>query len=140
MRYLKIALMVALVGSGLSAVEVQYRGAGMSDEYESADALLDKADSTFQSGDLGNALQEYQRVLDLAQKEFNRSVETETLAQIARLLLKTDKKEEGRQWLTRAGARADDSDPMGYSRYLGVKGRFEWQDGDLSAARKTFDE
>ncbi len=38
-----------------------------------------------------------------------------------------------------AGSRAVETDPMGWSRYLGVKGRFEWKDNDLTAAHQTFD-
>jgi tetratricopeptide (TPR) repeat protein len=29
---------------------------------------------------------------------------------------------------------------MGWSRFLGVRGRFEWKDDDLTSARRTFDE
>ncbi len=106
----------------------------------SADALLSQADSVFKSHDFNSALDEYKQVVKQARNEFNRSVEVEGLSQVARMYLTLGDKAEGRQWLEQAGERATDSDPMGWSRYLGVKGRFEWQDNNLQAARKTFDE
>ena len=58
--------------------------------------------------------------------EFNRPVEVEVLAQIARMNLLLNRKEEGRKWLEEAETKASESDPMGWSRFLGVKGRFQW--------------
>ena len=105
-----------------------------------ADQLLQEADSVFQARDYATALDLYTQIVESARKEFNRSVETEALAQCARMNLLLDHKDIGRDWLSKAVERADDSDPMGWSRCLGVKGRFEWQDNDLAAARKTFDQ
>ena len=58
----------------------------------------------------------------------------------ARTHLVAERKEQGRQWLQRAAARAVESDPGGWSRYLGVRGRFEWKDGDNETATNTFRE
>ncbi len=121
------------------AVEIKKKGDMMQSQEQDADSLLSRADDIFQSGDYEKALQEYQQVADLARKEFNRSVETEALSQMARMNLLLERKEEGREWLEKAADRASDSDPMGWSRFLGVKGRFEWKDNDLVKARETFD-
>lgn len=113
----------------------------MSQEQEyTADSLLQQADEVFQSRDYAAAREAYLDVLERARREFNRSVETEAMAQVARTSLLLDQKDEGRDWLAKAAERATDDDPMGWSRYLGVRGRFEWQDGDLKTARQTFDD
>jgi len=44
-----------------------------------------------------------------------------------------DNKEEGRPWLEKAKAIARDTEPLGWTRDLGVKGRYIWKD----AAEKT---
>ncbi len=139
---LLIVLAVMLTLPGLTrAVEVREKGAAMSANEElNADSLLDVADTVFQSRDYAAALDKYLEVLEVARIDFNRPVETECLAQVARCNLILNNKEEGRTWLIQAKERASDSDPMGWSRYLGVRGRFEWQDNDLIKARKTFND
>ena len=141
MRILCIAVVLfALVGS-LSAIDFREKGAEMShdDEY-AADSLLGMADSLFRKRDYSPALEKYLEVFEFSKKQFNRPVETEALAQLARINLTLGNKDDGRRWLDMAGERASDSDPMGWSRYLSVRGRFEWKDDDLVAARKTFGE
>lgn len=128
-----------LVGS-LAAIEVTTKGAKMSDTVDiDADSLLAEADALFQERDHDKALELYKRTVEVAKAEFNRPVEVEGLAQIARVNLIKGNKELGREFLDQAVKRASDSDPMGWSRYLGVRGRFEWQDDDLPKARQTFD-
>lgn len=104
-----------------------------------ADALLDAADTLFQNQDYRGALDKYTEVVQAARREFNRSVEVEALSQMARMNLLLGNKEEGGRWLEEARGKAYESDPMGWSRYLGVKGRFEWQNNDLKTARETFE-
>ncbi|MEW6411986.1 MAG: tetratricopeptide repeat protein [Candidatus Zixiibacteriota bacterium] len=116
------------------------RGVEVSSEHSSADSLLTEADKIFQSRDYQAALDGYAEALQLARDEFNRSIEVEALAQMARMKLLLGMKEEGRDYLEEAASRAIDTDPMGWSRYLGVKGRFQWKDNDLESARKTFDD
>lgn len=111
----------------------------MTSDSHSADSLLAEADETFQSRNYATALGQYEEVLSLARQEFNRSIETEALSQMARINLVLGRKEEGQKWLEMATARVSENDPMGYSRWLGVRGRFEWKADDLTAARKTFD-
>ena len=105
-----------------------------------SDVLLAEADGLFQAKQNQAALEKYLEVVEVARREFNRPVEVEALAQTARMHLVLDRKDEGRSWLAKAAERASDNDPLGWSRYLGVRGRYEWKDNDLAAARKTFDE
>ena len=137
---LTLICLLSVFAAGVVAVEVREKGADMSTESVSPDSLLKEADQIFQNRDYENALTKYDEVLEAARKDFNRPVEVEALSQVARMNLILNKKEEGREWLAKAAERASDSDPMGWSRYLGVKGRFEWQDDDLVTARKTFDD
>jgi tetratricopeptide (TPR) repeat protein len=122
-----------------AAVDIKPKGTLVTDSEPTSDAMLAKADELFQSRDYETARVEYEAVVEKAREEFNRSLEVEALSQVARMYLIQDDKEAGRTWLVRAEERATDSDPMGWSRYLGVKGRFEWKDGDLKKARETFD-
>ncbi|MBD3257966.1 hypothetical protein GF377_06000 [candidate division GN15 bacterium] len=143
-----LLLVVAISGQALGiekknqseGQEGQEKGAAMTSQQMSADEQLKAADSVFQTRDYQAALEEYLAVLDAAEAEFNRPVETEALAQIARMHLILGEKEDGREWLDKAAEKATDSDPMGWSRYLGVKGRYEWKDDDLASARKTFND
>jgi len=136
-----IIVLVALVGYGsLAAVEVRNKGAKMSETEDiNADSLLAEADRLFQHREFDSALEQYNAAVETARSDFNRPVETEALAQVARIYLKNGNKEDGRKFLDEAGLKASDSDPMGWSRYLGVRGRYEWQDKDLVKARATFD-
>ena len=133
-----ISLLLVLLPLLTVAIDMKPKGESMSDS-ATADQKLQEADSVFQARDYSKALESYTSVVESARKEFNRSVETEALAQCARMNLLLQNKETGRDLLSKASERADESDPMGWSRYLGVKGRFEWQDNDLTAARATFD-
>ncbi len=141
---LPIIAIAALIGYGsLSAVEVQNKGTKGTEMSEiediNADSLLAEADRLFQNHDLDSALEQYQTAIEAARRDFNRPVEVESLAQVARIHLKNGTKDEGRPFLDEAAQKASDSDPMGWSRYLGVRGRYEWQDEDLVTARATFD-
>lgn len=141
MRIIAFALPALLLTVPVHSVEVQSKGAAMSDSANvNSDSLLAEADSLFQERDYAEALTKYLRTAEVARLDFNRPVETEALAQVARCNLALNNKEEGRKWLDDAARRGSDSDPMGWSRYLSVKGRFEWKDGDLKKARATFDE
>lgn len=140
MVFTRIVPIIVLLPLMLTAIEVSQRGARMDADQPTADSLLYSADEIFQQRDYEQALLKYEEALGRAREEFNRSVETETLAQMARVNLLLGNIDEGKEWLSRAAERANDSDPMGWSRYLGVRGRYEWKAGDLAAARKTFDE
>lgn len=114
------------------------KGEQVPEDNKTAMKMLNEADKFFKAGDMEAALKLYEESYDISRKEFNRSIEVEALSQIARAKLKLNRKEEGRTDLMKAGERADESDPMGWTRYLGVKGRFEWNDDDLVSAHETF--
>ncbi|MCK4461668.1 MAG: tetratricopeptide repeat protein [candidate division Zixibacteria bacterium] len=140
MRPIMVILLMILLPLTAAGVEVKHKGVRVSDNEQTADSLLSQADDVFQSRDYKAALEKYTEVVQTAHKEFNRSVEVEALSQVARMQLILGDKEKGRKWLKQAEAKVTDSDPMGWSRYLGVRGRFEWKEDNLKAARKTFEE
>ena len=139
MRLIRCIFVLFLLPVITEAVDIKPRGAAMDQDNPAADMLLEQADSTFQARDYQAALEQYTDAYDQARKEFNPSVEVEAASQIARMNLLLEHADVGRQWLDTAAQRATDSDPMGWSRYLGVKGRFEWKDNELKTARETFD-
>jgi len=124
----------------LLAVELKVRGTTMTSEDLTAASLLQEGDTAFQSRDYERALIIYQKAVTSAKEEFNRPVEVEGLSQVARMMLLTNRVESGKVYLEEARQRANQSDSMGWSRYLGVRGRFEWKEGSLKAARATFEE
>ena len=127
MRIIAFALLALFLTVSAYSVEVQSKGAAMSDSVNvNSDSLLAEADSLFQERDYPAAMTKYLRTAEVARLDFNRPVETEALAQVARCHLTLNNREEGRKWLEDVARRGSDSDPMGWSRYLGVKGRFEW--------------
>ncbi len=139
-RAMTFCLICLLLGGLAQAVEIQRKGANLQLDKHSADTLLDIADELFQSEAIDSALNQYDRARRRAVEEDNSSVEVEALSQIARMNLIQGNREAAKEALDRAEAKARDTEPMGWSRYLGVKGRYEWKGGDLTSARKTFDE
>jgi tetratricopeptide (TPR) repeat protein len=105
---------------------------------DSAAALIAKADSLFRSNSYDDARAVYLQAMEKAKSQNDQSALVETYAMIARTYLTTDKKEEGRPWIEKAAAIASADKPLGWSRYLGVKGRFEWKDNNLEQATATF--
>jgi tetratricopeptide (TPR) repeat protein len=106
---------------------------------QSADILLEKGDTTFQQKKYAEAFALYEEALGAAREEFNRPVEVEALSQMARMKLLLNKTDDAKKYIAEAASRANDSDSMGWSRYLGVKGRVEWKTGDMKTARQTFE-
>ncbi|HVP36971.1 MAG TPA: tetratricopeptide repeat protein [Terriglobales bacterium] len=103
-------------------------------------ALLDKADSLFNGNEYEASRAIYLQAMDQAVKNKENSEMTEAYAMIARTYLVLDKKEEGRPWIQKAEKIANSKEPLGWSRYLGVRGRFEWKDSQLEKATSTFKE
>ncbi len=132
-------LSIILISTSAFGVNIKSKGAIMT-QPNSADSLLSAADDIFQANKIDDAFEAYSKAFETARKEFNRSVEVEALSQMARMKLKSNYKEEGRIFLGQAKERASETDPLGYSRFLGVKGRFEWLDDSLKNAQKTFAE
>ncbi|HDL01088.1 MAG TPA: tetratricopeptide repeat protein [candidate division Zixibacteria bacterium] len=132
-------ILILLISSSVFGIDLKSKGAIMTQQ-DKADSLLSAADDIFKSNKINDAFDAYSEAFESARKEFNRSVEVEALAQMARMKLKSGYKDEGRIFLSQAQERASETDPMGYSRFLGVKGRFEWLNDSLKDAQKTFSE
>ncbi len=130
-------VVLLFISSSVFGVEIKSKGANVTQQH-TADSLLSSADDLFQANNIEDAFDAYKTAFETARKEFNRSVEVEALSQMARMKLRANQKEDGRPFIAQAAERVSESDPLGYSRYLGVKGRFEWLDDDLKAARVTF--
>ena len=136
---LKLSILILFITSTVFGVDVKQKGAPMTD-LNTADSLLSAADTLFQQNKIDDAFTLYNEAFEIARKEFNRSIEVEALSQMARMKLRNKQKEDGRAYLKQAEERVSETDPLGYSRYLGVRGRFEWLDDSLKSARKTFEE
>jgi len=93
-----------------------------------ASELVKQGDGLFNDNKLSEALEVYQSAADTALAEKDNASLVEAYSQVARCYLKMDKKEEGRPWLAKAEAAASESEPLGWTRYLGVKGRYLWKD------------
>ncbi len=93
-----------------------------------SDALLKQGDDLFNKREQAHAIEKYKMASDTAIAEDDNSNLTEAYSQIARCYLSLDKKEEGRAWLEKAEKIATNAEPGGWTRFLGVKGRFLWKD------------
>lgn len=105
-----------------------------------AQKLLDSADAMFKKNQYKESRDVYQAALIEAEKFGSRSDQTEALSMIARTYLITNDKEMGNKWIARAKEIANKEFPFGYSRYIGVWGRFVWKDGKDKEATEIFKE
>jgi tetratricopeptide (TPR) repeat protein len=101
---------------------------------------LEEADQVFRSREYDEAGRLYEAIAEDAEAAGDVSTYVEACAMRARSLLIRGHPEEVRPWLERAAQRADADQPLGWSRYLGVRGRFEWDAGDNETATRTFRE
>lgn len=108
----------------ISSCSPNSKDVGMSKSAE----LLQKGDDLFNDRKTEEALEIYVEAADAASNEKNNSNLVEAYSQVARCYLSTKRKDEGREWLARAAEVATDQETEGWSRYLGVRGRYEWQD------------
>ena len=104
----------------------------------SAAEILVQADRVYHGKDYQQSLSLYQKAAQVARQEFNRSTEAEASAQIARNYISLGKIDEGRPYLDAAAKISLSSDPQAYSRFLSVRGRFEWKDRKRDEAAQTF--
>ena len=117
--------------------------AGCAGEAQEDTGLADRlaeADEVFKSRQYAEAGVLFEEIAGEAEAAGDNSAFVEAASMRARSYLITEKKDEGREWLIRAAAKAVESDRAGWSRYLGVRGRFEWQDEDNETATNTFRE
>ena len=119
-------------------------------EPTTAAELLALGDKTFRMRDYEDATAIYKRAIAAAENEINgksgdlpqaeTALLAEALAMTARGYLIRGKGKEGLPYLERAAKVANVAQPNGWSRYLGVKGRFEWKvEKDKPKATKTFE-
>jgi tetratricopeptide (TPR) repeat protein len=99
---------------------------------------LDAADELFRSRSYEEAGALYEGIAEDAMTAGDMSAYVEACAMRARSHLIVNRADEGRPWLDRAAEHANSEDALGWSRYLGVRGRFEWRDGDVETATQTF--
>jgi len=109
-------------------------------EDSSLSQLLSNADSTFNARRYEESRGIYRQIAARAEISGDSSILAEAYAMIARSFLITGQKDVGREWLKKAGGAAKINEPLGWSRYLGVLGRFEWQDKNDKKAAETFKE
>ncbi len=102
--------------------------------------LLDRGDAAFQGRDYAAAKELFQQAAELAEGEGNIPLLVEALSMVSRCHLIRDEVNHGRPWIERAKALADPTNPLAWSRYLGVRGRFEWKEGNNAIATATFRE
>ena len=101
-------------------------------------AALVEADSVFQRREYDRARGLYEKLAEQARAATDSSLQTEALSQVARCLLIAGDSEAAQHWLEQARVLATPMLPLGWSRFLGVRGRLEWKTNDLVAARQTF--
>jgi tetratricopeptide (TPR) repeat protein len=101
---------------------------------------LARADEVFRDRKYEEAGEIYESIAGDADAAGDASAYVEACAMRARSYLIRGEAEEGRPWIEKARERAVPTDPLGWSRYLGVRGRFEWEDGDNETATRTFRE
>ncbi|MFH1701123.1 MAG: hypothetical protein ABIE07_11105 [Candidatus Zixiibacteriota bacterium] len=104
-----------------------------------AQQILKQADEIFKSRKYEESRDYYLKVLDEAEKTNNLSDQTEALAMIARTYLILDDITSGYPWLEKAKKAADFDQPLGWSRFMGVKGRFLWKEEKLDEATVIFE-
>ena len=107
---------------------------------ESFQTRLEEADQAFRNGQYEEAGSMYEAIAGDALEAGGTTAYVEACAMRARSYLTRTEPESGRPWLERAEAHADTAKPLGWSRYLGARGRFEWKDEELEKATLTFRE
>ncbi len=102
--------------------------------------LLAEADKTFRLRDYAGATERFKLAAAAAEKEGATERLVEALAMAARGHLIRKQPALGQPLLDRAAKLATDKAPLGWSRFLGVRGRFEWKvRKDKPLATKTFE-
>lgn len=129
------------VAAALSAIVVCSILAGCSGETTGRYAdRIERADGVFNSRLYAQAGQLFEEIADDADAAGDSVAFVEAAAMRARALLTVGDRDGGEQWLGRAEDRAGINEPLGWSRYLGVRGRFEWTAKDMETATATFKE
>ncbi len=99
---------------------------------------LAEADQAFKNRQYAEAGNLFEAIVPDALEADDMETYVEAAAMRARCYLIQENADDGRPWLAKAEEQADPSGPRAWSRYLGVRGRFEWKDDDLETATATF--
>ena len=106
-----------------------------------AKALLGEAEDAFKAHKYQEANAVYKLTAEAAEQEQDVSIEVEALAMVARCYSIQHAREElGKPYLERAREKASKDFPLGWTRYLGVRGIFERERGESVKATETFKE
>ena|ERR1043166_156537 len=92
------------------------------------ESLIEEGDQLFNARKYAEAGGIFKKAVEAAERESNNSCLVEALSMTARSFLIRDEGAEGRPWIERAAKVATPDEPKGWSRYLGVRGRFQWKD------------
>ena len=101
-------------------------------------ALLKEGDVAFRKRRWAMASPLYEKAFAEAVAAKHKTIAVEASAQVARCWLLRNKSEQGVPWLEKSKALATKEDPVGWSRYLSVVGRYQWKDEKLKEATTTF--
>ncbi len=112
----------------------------MNSSENKANDFLAEGDRLFKQQEYDEALENYTNALSHSKLEFNLPVEVESLSQMARISLRENDLDSAIDWLDKAQEKTTVSEPMGYSRFLGVKGRYFWKSEQMDEARMIFTE
>lgn len=115
-------------------------GASDGGDANTPEPMLARADELFDAGKHAEAAAAFEEAAEEALAADEQGPYVEACAMAARSHLAGGDADEGQEWLVRAEAFASESEPAGWSRYLSVRGRFEWKRGDLEVATRTFEE
>jgi len=100
--------------------------------------MLSAADKAFNSRNYSEATDMYEEVATKSAKDRDKVVMIQAMAMTARGHLIRDDIKSGMIWLQRAEKLAKDEEPLGWSKFLGVRGRFEWKSDNNLKATITF--
>lgn len=130
----------AIILTVLLIIALSFQPIFAQEENLTAGELIAKGDSVFNSGNYEESREYYSKAVRIAEARGLNSELTEANAMLARSYLIIGQEDEGREYLAKAVETASTKAPQGWSRYLGVRGRFEWHKGQNEKATKTFKE
>ena len=108
-------------------------------ESQFADRLAE-ADQVFRGRQYAQAGVLFEDIAAEADVAGDNTAYAEAASMRAKTMLQLGDRHGGEAWLEQARARTSVDDPLGWSRYLGVRGRFEWTAKDSAATTATFRE
>lgn len=101
--------------------------------------LFAEGEKLFRDRKYDDARAKFELAATTAAEQGIAELQTQAEALTARMFALQTKWEDGRKWLDKAAKSAKPERKKGWATYLGVRGRFEWQDQkDNDKAKKTF--